>query len=219
MEALRFLRGKVVPLDVSDVDTDQIVPKQFLKRIERTGFGNFLFYNWRFDRDGNPISEFPLNNDLYRGASILLARRNFGTGSSREHAVWALQDFGFKIIISPKFGEIFYNNALKNGLLPIVLPEHIVNYMFEKVYELEKLNKNYFLDVDVEKQIIKDDFGFSTSFEIDEFRKYCLIEGLDDIALTLKYEEKIKEYEEKRERLYYWRSWKNLLEMRGKDKK
>lgn len=202
MESLKFWRGKVAPLDVVDVDTDQIVPKQFLKRIERTGFGKFLFYNWRYDNQGKPIENFVLNKSFYSGASILLARKNFGTGSSREHAVWALADFGFKVVISSKFGEIFYNNSLKNGLLVIELTEEEIDYLFERTLDFEKKKENYFLNVDLEKQIIYDDFDFKSSFQIDPFRKMCIIEGLDEIDLTLRYEDKIREYEEKRKKSF-----------------
>ncbi len=202
MEALKFWRGKVAPLDVADVDTDQIVPKQFLKRIERTGFGKFLFYNWRYDYQGKPIENFVLNKNFYSGASILLARKNFGTGSSREHAVWALVDFGFKVVISPKFGEIFYNNSLKNGLLVIELTEEEVDLLFERAFDFEKKKDPYFLNVDLEKQIVYDDLDFKSSFQIDTFRKMCIIEGLDEIDVTLKYEDKIREYEERRKKSF-----------------
>ncbi len=208
MEPLRSWRGIVAPLDIADVDTDQIIPKQFLKRIERTGFGEFLFYNWRYYDDGKPRPDFVLNKVPYNRATILLARKNFGTGSSREHAVWALYDFGFRVIISPKFGDIFYNNAFKNGILLITLDEKVVDVMFQKVYDFEKRGEVYYLNVDLQRQIIYDDFGFSLGFEIDSFRKICLIEGLDDIALTLKYEEKIREYEEKRKKLFPFREIK-----------
>lgn len=208
MEPIRKLRGAVAPLDISDVDTDQIIPKQFLKRIERTGFGQFLFYNWRYKENGQLNPDFVLNKELYRNAKILLTRRNFGTGSSREHAVWALYDFGFRVIISPKFADIFYSNAFKNGLLLITLPEEDVDILFKKTYEKEKKNENYFLNVDVEEQVVYDDFGFSRRFEIDPFRKMCIMEGLDEIDLTLKYEQKIKEYEEKRRKLFPFREIK-----------
>lgn len=202
MEALKFWKGQVVPLDIADVDTDQIVPKQFLKRIERTGFGKFLFYNWRYDYQGKPVENFVLNKQFYSGASILLARKNFGTGSSREHAVWALMDFGFKVVISPRFGEIFYNNALKNCLLVIELSEEDVNLLFERTLGLEKKKEKYFLNIDLENQVVYDDFGFKSNFHIDPFRKKCIIEGLDEIDLTLQYEDKIREYEEKKKKKF-----------------
>jgi 3-isopropylmalate/(R)-2-methylmalate dehydratase small subunit len=205
MEPLKKIRGIVAPIDRTDVDTDQIIPKQFLKKIERTGFGEFLFYDWRYKEDGTPNPDFVLNKPLFRKSTILLARKNFGTGSSREHAVWALYDFGFRVIISPKFADIFYNNAFKNGLALITLPEETVDQMFQKVYELEKQNKPYYLTVDIEEQVIYDDFGFSTKFEMDPIRKMYIVEGLDEIGMTLKYEDKIKEYEEKRKKLFPFR--------------
>lgn len=208
MEKFIEFRGQVVPLDIADVDTDQIIPKQFLKKIERTGFKDFLFYNWRYDEKGNKTGKFILDNPFYSKASILLARKNFGTGSSREHAVWALIEHGIRVVISPKFGEIFYNNALKNGLLAIVLPEEVVDYLFEKVFEFEKKKEPYYLNVNLPEQIIYDDFGFKHSFDIDPFRKMCLIEGLDEILFTLRYEEKIREYEEKRKKLFPFREFK-----------
>lgn len=200
MEKLKFWRGQVVPLDIADVDTDQIVPKQFLKKVERTGFGKFLFYNWRYDSSGKTLESFVLNKPFYEKATILVARKNFGTGSSREHAVWALLDFGFRVVISPKFGEIFYSNALKNGLLAIELPEEIVDSMFKRAYQFEKKKEPYYLNVDLQQQIVYDDFDIKSHFDIDQFRKMCLIEGLDDIDLTLRYEEEIKRYEEKRKK-------------------
>ncbi|MGQ9505334.1 MAG: 3-isopropylmalate dehydratase small subunit [Thermogutta sp.] len=183
--------GLVLPLDRSDVDTDQIIPKQFLKRIERTGFGQFLFYDWRFLEDGTPNPDFILNASQYQGATVLLARRNFGCGSSREHAPWALADYGFRVIIAPSFADIFYNNSLKNGLLPVRLSEDLVDELFRRCRE--KLG--YQLTIDLETCMVTDDFGFRASFEIDPFRRRCLLEGLDDIALTLQHEDKILAYE------------------------
>ncbi|ASV75112.1 3-isopropylmalate dehydratase small subunit [Thermogutta terrifontis] len=183
--------GLVVPLDRSDVDTDQIIPKQFLKRIERTGFGQFLFYDWRYLEDGTPNPEFILNRPEYQGATILLTRRNFGCGSSREHAPWALVDYGFRAIIAPSFADIFYNNSLKNGLLPVRLDESLVDELFRRCVS----TPGYRLTVDLEQCVVTDDKGFHATFEIDPFRRRCLLEGLDDIALTLQHEDKITAYE------------------------
>ncbi|GAB4132361.1 3-isopropylmalate dehydratase small subunit [Thermopirellula anaerolimosa] len=186
--------GLVVPLDRSDVDTDQIIPKQFLKRIERTGFGQFLFFDWRYLEDGSPNPEFILNHPRYRGATVLLARRNFGCGSSREHAPWALADYGFRAIIAPSFADIFYNNSLKNGLLPVRLPEDAVDELFRRAQGTE----GYRLTVDLEQLLVTDDRGFRVPFEIDAFRRECLLRGLDDIGLTLAHEDKITAYEKAR---------------------
>lgn len=183
--------GLVLPLDRSDVDTDQIIPKQFLKRIERTGFGQFLFYDWRFREDGTPNPDFILNFPQYRGASVLLARRNFGCGSSREHAPWALADYGFRALIAPSFADIFYNNSLKNGLLPVRLAEELVDELFRRCQQ----RPGYQLTIDLDTCLVTDDSGFSASFEIDPFRRRCLLQGLDDIGLTLQHEDKILAYE------------------------
>lgn len=183
--------GLVLPLDRSDVDTDQIIPKQFLKRIERTGFGQFLFYDWRFREDGTPNPDFILNFPQYRGASVLLARRNFGCGSSREHAPWALADYGFRALIAPSFADIFYNNSLKNGLLPVRLAEELVDELFRRCQQ----KPGYQLTIDLEACLVTDDSGFLASFEIDPFRRRCLLQGLDDIGLTLQHEDKILAYE------------------------
>ncbi|MCI0453570.1 MAG: 3-isopropylmalate dehydratase small subunit [Candidatus Dadabacteria bacterium] len=193
MEPFKTLTGVVAPLDRVNVDTDQIIPKQFLKRIERTGFEDFLFYDWRYLQDGKPNPEFVLNHESYKGATILLARNNFGCGSSREHAPWALKDYGFHVIIAPSFADIFFSNCFKNGMLPIVLPESVVEDIFKRVFA----NKGYSIKVDLESQILTDGKGFSVSFEIDAFKKRCLLEGLDDIGLTLKHEDKIRAYEER----------------------
>ncbi|HOA52967.1 MAG TPA: 3-isopropylmalate dehydratase small subunit, partial [Thermogutta sp.] len=171
-----------------------IIPKQFLKRIERTGFGQFLFYDWRFREDGTPNPEFILNAPQYQGATILLARRNFGCGSSREHAPWALADYGFRALIAPSFADIFYNNCLKNGLLPVRLDENLVDDLFRRCRE----KPHYQLTIDLEACLVTDDFGFRASFDIDPFRRKCLLEGLDDIALTLQHEDKILAYEKAR---------------------
>jgi len=184
--------GLVAPMDRSDVDTDQIIPKQFLKRIERTGFGEFLFFDWRYLDDGDPNPEFELNRPEYAGATILLGRRNFGCGSSREHAPWALGDYGFRAILASSFADIFYNNCFKNGMLPIRLEEAVIEDLFQRAAQ----HPGYRLTVDLREQTISDDFGLSLPFEVDPFRRQCLLEGLDDIALTLAQEEKITAYEQ-----------------------
>jgi 3-isopropylmalate/(R)-2-methylmalate dehydratase small subunit len=178
-------------MDRSNVDTDQIIPKQFLKRIERTGFGQFLFFDWRFLDDGTPNFEFVLNRPEYAGASVLLTRRNFGCGSSREHAPWALEDYGFRAILAPSFADIFYNNCFKNGMLPIKLEEATIDELFARV----AAHPGYQITIDLEKGAITDSFGLSLRFEIDSFRRHCLLNGLDDIGLTLEHEEKITAYE------------------------
>jgi 3-isopropylmalate/(R)-2-methylmalate dehydratase small subunit len=192
MKAFTQHTGLVVPMDRSDVDTDQIIPKQFLKRIERTGFGKFAFYDWRYtDEKWSLNPDFELNKPVYQGASILLTRKNFGCGSSREHAPWALDDFGFRVVLASGFADIFYNNSFKNGLLPIRLTEEQIDLIFK----LEEANRPLQLTVDLESETISDGKGFAISFEIDAFRKRCLIKGLDDIGLTLEQETKITAYE------------------------
>jgi 3-isopropylmalate/(R)-2-methylmalate dehydratase small subunit len=192
MEPFRQHTGIVIPLDRVNVDTDQIIPKQFLKRIERTGFGQFLFNDWRFTPDGKPNPEFILNAPRYKGASILLAAKNFGCGSSREHAPWALGDYGFRAVIAPSFADIFSNNCGKNGLLTVVLTESEVNKLMKRAKDTE----GYQLTIDLELKQVYDDKGFSASFEIDEFRRRCLLDGLDDIGLTLRHEAQITAYEQ-----------------------
>jgi 3-isopropylmalate/(R)-2-methylmalate dehydratase small subunit len=177
-------------MDRANVDTDQIIPKQFLKRIERTGFGEFLFYDWRFLDDGSPNPDFELNDPRLEGASILLARRNFGCGSSREHAPWALHDYGFQVLVAPSFADIFYNNCFKNGMLPIRLDEKIVDELFTRAAE-----RDLYLKVCLESCEITDDAGLTIPFEVDPFRRHCLLHGLDDIGLTLEHEQKIAAYE------------------------
>jgi 3-isopropylmalate/(R)-2-methylmalate dehydratase small subunit len=191
MIPFRIHTGLVAPLDRTNVDTDQIIPKQFLKRIERTGFGEFVFYDWRRLPNGQIDSSFSLNQPQYEGASILITGRNFGCGSSREHAPWALGDYGFRAIIAPSFADIFANNCLKNGLLPVVLNEQEVATIFQKVREL----KGYRLTVDLERRLVTDNENFSASFSIDDFQRECLLEGLDDVALTLRHEADISAYE------------------------
>jgi len=183
--------GLVLPMDRSNVDTDQIIPKQFLKRIERTGFGQFLFFDWRYLDDGTDNPEFELNRPEYRGASVLLARRNFGCGSSREHAPWALEDYGFRVLIAPSFADIFYNNCFKNGMLPIKLDEATVDDLFARA----AAHQDYALTVNLENGTITDVYGLALTFEIDVFRRHCLLNGLDDIGLTMQHEPKIAAYE------------------------
>src|SRR5713226_9531226 len=194
MNSFRTHTGLVTVLDRPDVDTDQIIPKQFLKRVERTGFGQFLFYDWRFLPNGRPDPGFPLNESRYRGASILIAGMNFGCGSSREHAPWALADYGFHAIIAPSFADIFANNCLKNGLLPVVLTDAEVSELTRRAKEIE----SYQITVDLEKKTVSDAHGFSAAFEIGDFQRYCLLEGLDEIGLTLKHEPEITAYENRR---------------------
>jgi 3-isopropylmalate/(R)-2-methylmalate dehydratase small subunit len=191
MKPFRTHRGLVAPLDRVNVDTDQIIPKQFLKRIERTGFGQFLFYDWRFDADGKKNADFVLDQPRYKGASILVAEKNFGCGSSREHAVWALADFGFRAVISSSFADIFANNGTKNGFLTIQLNESEVAELLRRAREVA----GYELTVDLEQCEVSDDRGFRAKFPIDEFVRHCLLNGLDDIGLTLQHEQEIAAYE------------------------
>jgi 3-isopropylmalate/(R)-2-methylmalate dehydratase small subunit len=191
MEPFKNVTSIAAPLDRVNVDTDAIIPKQFLKRIERSGFGEFLFYEWRFDEQGNTNPDFELNKPRYAGANILLGRNNFGCGSSREHAPWALLDYGFKVVIAPSFADIFYNNCFKNGILPIALPEETVEQLFQNTAAYE----GYQLTIDLENNTISDEHGLSVPFEVDSYRRECLLEGLDDIAITLLQDEKISAYE------------------------
>tara|TARA_B100001013_G_scaffold255104_1_gene159179 strand:+ start:258 stop:851 length:594 start_codon:yes stop_codon:yes gene_type:complete len=184
--------GVVVPLNRVDVDTDQIIPKQFLKRIERTGFGEFLFNDWRFDDEGVPKNDFELNKIGYEDATILATGRNFGSGSSREHAAWALSDYGFRCVIAPSFADIFYNNCLQNGIMLVVLPEDIV----EDIIANAERSPGYSVQVDLEKQQVKNSSGkMISTFEIDQSNRYFLLRGLDHIGLTLQHEEKITAFE------------------------
>ena len=187
MKSFTKVKSIVTPFDQVNVDTDQIVPKQFLKLIQKSGFGKYLFYNWRYDSNKQPISDFVLNDSKYHNSKIFVTRDNFGCGSSREHAVWALQDFGFSVIIAPSFSDIFYSNCFKNGLLPIQLDSKIVDSI---------MNSNSEIEVDLESQTITTDFQ-TISFEIDPHKKKVLLEGLDDISLTLEYENKITDFEKK----------------------
>ena len=209
MQAYNTQTGIVCPLDRSNVDTDQIIPKQFLKSIKRTGFGVNLFDDWRYldegfpgqDHTKRPINpDFVLNKPRYQGATILLARDNFGCGSSREHAPWALSEYGFRTVIAPSFADIFYNNCFKNGMLPIVLPEEQVDELFEACFA----NEGYELTADLERQVVITPEGKEFAFEVDEFRKHCLLNGLDDIGLTLQQSDAIKAYEEKMQQKTPW---------------
>jgi len=193
MQPFRKHTGVVVPLDKVNVDTDQIIPKQFLKRIERAGFGEFLFYDWRFSGDGRKLGDFVLHAPRYAKASILAAGKNFGCGSSREHAVWALADFGFRVVIAPSFADIFANNSLKNGLLTVRLNEEQVAEIMRRSKEIE----NYQLTVDLEALRVEDRRGFAATFTMDKFLRHCLLNGLDDIGLTLQHETEIAAYEKK----------------------
>ena len=193
MEPIKQHKGLVYPLNRTNVDTDQIIPKQFLKRIERTGFGQFLFYHWRFDDDGNKRENFNLNDPKYENATILVTGENFGCGSSREHAPWSLLDFGFKVIIAPSFADIFYNNSFKNGLVPIKVDEEQVSIWLKQAEESELT-----LTVDLESKTISDQQGQEIKFDIPEYHRQNLINGWDEIALTLQLEEKISNYEQTR---------------------
>ena len=193
MERFTVHTGTVAVMERENIDTDQIIPKQFLKRVERSGYGDVLFFDWRYDREGKPDAAFPLNAPQYRGASILLAGKNFGCGSSREHAVWALRDYGFCAIIAPSFADIFANNCLKNGILTVVLrPSEIVQLLARDSAGL------YRVKIDLEQCKVSGNSGFQAHFEIDAFSRTCLLEGLDEIGTTLKHEAEIAKYEQKR---------------------
>ncbi|MBV9173085.1 MAG: 3-isopropylmalate dehydratase small subunit [Chloroflexi bacterium] len=194
MEAFTRHTGLVAPLDRVDVDTDQIIPKQFLKSIARTGFEQGLFFDWRFRPDGTPVEDFVLNKPQYHGASILVSGRNFGSGSSREHAPWALQQFGFHAVIAPSFGDIFRNNSYQNGLLPVVLPENVVQQLLQRA----ESEPGYKLTIDLEQQTVSDDRDTLASFDIDPAVKHRLLNGLDDIGLTLQHVDDISRYEANR---------------------
>ncbi|WP_456448860.1 3-isopropylmalate dehydratase small subunit [Thiolapillus sp.] len=209
MDKFETFKGIVCPLDRANVDTDAIIPKQFLKSIKRTGFGPNLFDEWRYLDHGEPgmdpasrkpNPDFVLNDPRYQGVSILLTRKNFGCGSSREHAPWALLDYGFKVIIAPSFADIFYNNCFKNGILPIVLDEDTVDQLFQKSGGEQALE----ITVDLENQKLTLENGAEIPFEVDSFRKYCLLEGLDDIGLTLQHVDEIRAYEERRKQEAPW---------------
>jgi 3-isopropylmalate/(R)-2-methylmalate dehydratase small subunit len=198
MQPFRTLTSLAAPLDRVNVDTDQIIPKQFLKRIERTGYGEFLFYDWRRMPDGQPDPEFVLNRPQYSGAQVLIAGRNFGCGSSREHAAWALSDYGFRCVIAPAFADIFFSNAGKNGILLVVLPEEQVATLLERAQQ-----PGYTLTVSLEEQVVRDGQGFQQGFSIDAFRRHCLLEGLDEIGLTLRHAAAIDAFE-KRHDAAFW---------------
>jgi 3-isopropylmalate/(R)-2-methylmalate dehydratase small subunit len=191
MKPFTVHRGRVAPLERVNVDTDQIIPKQFLKRIERTGFGQFLFYDWRFSADGKKNPDFILHDLRYEGASVLVAGRNFGCGSSREHAVWALADFGFRAVISSSFADIFANNSAKNGFLAVQLTDDEVAELMQHAHEID----DYSVTVDLEKCEVRDDQDFRATFPMDDFVRHCLLHGLDDIGLTLQHEAEIAAYE------------------------
>ncbi len=209
MQAFTTLKGLVAPMDRANVDTDAIIPKQFLKSIKRTGYGPFLFDEWRYEDQGEPgidctnrpkRADFVLNQPRYHGAQILLARENFGCGSSREHAPWAILDYGFSCVIAPSFADIFFNNCFKNGILPIVLADAAVDQLFHECFASE----GYSLDIDLAAQTVTTPSGQSFSFEVDAFRKHCLINGLDDIGLTLQESEAIRGYESSRKQDAPW---------------
>ncbi len=194
MKPFTVLTGLVAPLEALNADTDQIIPKQFLKRIERTGYGQFLFFDWRFKADGSPNPDFEMNAPRYKGATVLLTKDNFGCGSSREHAPWALDDYGFRCILAPSFADIFFNNCFNNGMLPIRLDSAVIEKLFAEV----RANEGYKLTIDLPNQKIVKPNGETIPFEVDPFKKHCLVNGLDQIGLTLAHEEKIAGYESRR---------------------
>lgn len=189
--------GLAVPLDRANVDTDQIIPKQFCARVDRNGYEGAMFYNWRFQGGGVPNPAFILNEPRYQGASVLIAAKNFGSGSSREHAVWALWDYGFRTILAPSFGDIFYNNSTKNGLLPVRLPEETIRTLMDRALTVP----GYQVTVDLNQCLVSDSQGLEAPFSIDSFRRQCLLGGLDDIGLTLQHEAKIAAYEAQRQQV------------------
>ena len=195
MEPFSKLTGVVLPMNRVNVDTDQIIPKQFLKRVERTGFGEVLFFDWRFNDDGSPNTDFVLNKAGYENAEVIVAGRNFGSGSSREHAPWALGQYGFKVVVAPSFADIFRNNCLENGLLPIVLPEETV----QRIIANAEADPGYRLNVDLEAERVWDESeDVAADFSIEPFQRYCLLNGLDSIGLTLEHEDNISEFESRR---------------------
>jgi len=203
MIAINTLTSAAVPLPRPNVDTDQIIPKQFLKRIERTGYGDFLFFDWRYQhdgaQDGQPEPSFILNDPAYKGAQILIASKNFGCGSSREHAAWALTDYGFLVVIAPSFADIFFSNAGKNGMVLVRLPEADVELLTAR----STANPAHKITLNLEAQTVTDDEGFSANFEIDPFRKYCLLNGLDDIGLTLRHSAELDQFESAHDRKFW----------------
>jgi 3-isopropylmalate/(R)-2-methylmalate dehydratase small subunit len=194
MQPFVVVSGVACPIDRPNIDTDMIIPKQFLKRIERSGYGPFLFFEHRYREDGSDNPDFVMNKPAYRGASILIAAKNFGCGSSREHAPWALADYGFRAVIAPSFADIFYNNSLKNGLLPVKLSEKEVETLIARA----TAKPGYRVTVDLEKCEVRDDEGFRATFDLDPFRRHCMLNGLDDIALTLQHAGDIAAFESKR---------------------
>jgi 3-isopropylmalate/(R)-2-methylmalate dehydratase small subunit len=203
MEPINILTSKAVPLPLPNIDTDQIIPKQFLKRIERTGYGEFLFFDWRYDLDTPDIvkerPDFVLNKAAHKGAEILIAERNFGCGSSREHAAWALQQYGFRAVIAPTFADIFFSNAGKNGMILCRLTEDEVQTLLDRCTK----NPDHKLTINLEAQTVTDDQGFHAHFDIDPFRKYCLLNGLDDIGLTLRQAEAIDKFEDQHDKDFW----------------
>lgn len=194
MKPFTVVSGNAAPLNRANVDTDQIIPKQFLKRIERTGYGDFLFYDWRFSSEGEPEPSFVLNNPAYAGAPVLVAGRNFGCGSSREHAAWALSDYGIRAVIAPSFADIFRSNCFQNGMLPVTLPEAEVRRLLDRATD----RPGYAVTVDLENCVVTDGEGLEASFEVESFRRSCLLQGLDDIDLTLKHADDIERFEQER---------------------
>jgi len=190
MNPFEIFSSKLIPIDLINIDTDQIIPKQFLKLVQKTGYDSFLFYDWRYDTDGKPKTDFVLNNPKYRDRSILLVRDNFGSGSSREHAVWALRDFGIKVVLAPSFADIFYSNCFKNGVLPIILSQDTIEYLFKNADTAQ-------IKVDLAAQRIEFD-AKSLHFDVSESNKRMLLEGMDEIAMTLKFESHIADYERKK---------------------
>ena len=214
MQPINILASHAVPLDRPNVDTDQIIPKQFLKRIERTGYGEFLFFDWRRIQEGpycgEPDTKFILNDARYAGSKILIAGKNFGCGSSREHAAWALTDFGFLVVIAPSFADIFFSNAGKNGMVLVRLPEADVELLTHRSTK----NPQHKITINLEAQTVTDDQGFSAHFDIDPFRKYCLLNGLDDIGLTLRHAAELDTYESKHD-AEFWLAPKNAAQPQG----
>jgi len=190
MNPFEIFSSKLIPIDLINIDTDQIIPKQFLKLVQKTGYDRFLFYDWRYDTDGKPKTDFVLNNPKYRDRSILLVQDNFGSGSSREHAVWALRDFGIKVVLAPSFADIFYSNCFKNGVLPIILSQDIIEYLFKNADTTQ-------IRVDLAAQRIEFD-AKSLHFDVSESNKRMLLEGMDEIAMTFKFESHISDYEKKK---------------------
>ena len=202
MEKFKTLTSVPTPLDRTNVDTDQIIPKQFLKKIERTGYEDYLFFDWRQTPDGKPVANFPLNDPRFKGSKILIAGKNFACGSSREHAVWALHDYGFRVVIAPTFADIFFSNAGKNGIVLVRLNQEQVDTLLKNAETISE----YKLTVSLEEQTVTDDRSFKATFEVDQFRKYCLLEGLDDIGLTLRHAAELDKFEAKHDEAVWLRA-------------